>query len=81
MLHEPLGRALGAWPDEGAGVSGLLSRHGFWLVVVNVLLYVPLLGSYSLSDPWETHYGEVAREMLSRDDWISTWWAWRTWSA
>jgi 4-amino-4-deoxy-L-arabinose transferase-like glycosyltransferase len=44
-------------------------------VVVNVLLYVPLLGSYSLSDPWETHYGEVAREMLSRDDWISLWWA------
>ncbi|HEX3593937.1 MAG TPA: hypothetical protein VHU80_02515, partial [Polyangiaceae bacterium] len=56
-----LGRALGAWGDgDGAGPS-LLSRHGFWLVAVNVLLYVPLLGSYSLSDPWETHYGEVGR--------------------
>ena len=65
-----LGRALGAWPDEEGIGRGLLSRHGFWLVVVNVLLYVPLLGSYSLSDPWETHYGEVAREMLARDDWI-----------
>ncbi|HEX7669773.1 MAG TPA: glycosyltransferase family 39 protein, partial [Polyangiaceae bacterium] len=42
-------------------------------------LYVPLLGSYSLSDPWETHYGEVAREMLARDDWISTWWAQDGW--
>jgi 4-amino-4-deoxy-L-arabinose transferase-like glycosyltransferase len=74
-----LGRTLGAWgDDDGAGPS-LLSRHGFWLVVVNVLLYVPLLGSYSLSDPWETHYGEVAREMLARDDWISTWWAQDGW--
>jgi 4-amino-4-deoxy-L-arabinose transferase-like glycosyltransferase len=73
------GRALGAWPDEGGLRGGLLSRHGFWLVVVNVLLYVPLLGSYSLSDPWETHYGEVAREMLARDDWISTWWAQDGW--
>ena len=39
------------------------ARRGFWLVLLNLLLYVPLLGSYSLSDPWEVHYGEVAREM------------------
>jgi 4-amino-4-deoxy-L-arabinose transferase-like glycosyltransferase len=71
-----LGRELGAWRDAELG---LLSRQGFWLVVVNVLLYVPLLGSYSLSDPWETHYGEVSREMLARDDWISTWWAQDGW--
>ncbi|HEY3500780.1 MAG TPA: glycosyltransferase family 39 protein [Polyangiaceae bacterium] len=57
----------------------LFSRAGFWLVALNVLLYVPLLGAYSLSDPWETHYGEVAREMLARDDWISTWWAQENW--
>jgi 4-amino-4-deoxy-L-arabinose transferase-like glycosyltransferase len=57
----------------------LLTRFGFWLFVLNLLLYVPLLGSYSLSDPWETHYGEVAREMLARDDWISTWWAQENW--
>ncbi|HEV8547450.1 MAG TPA: glycosyltransferase family 39 protein, partial [Polyangiaceae bacterium] len=57
----------------------LHTRWGFWLFVLNVLLYVPLLGSYSLSDPWESHYGEVAREMLARDDWISTWWAQENW--
>ncbi|HTQ03893.1 MAG TPA: glycosyltransferase family 39 protein [Polyangiaceae bacterium] len=57
----------------------LRKRWGFWLFVLNVLLYVPLLGAYSLSDPWETHYGEVAREMLARDDWISTWWAQENW--
>ncbi|HYQ44887.1 MAG TPA: glycosyltransferase family 39 protein [Polyangiaceae bacterium] len=55
------------------------ARRGFWLVMLNVLLYVPLLGSYSLSDPWEVHYGEVAREMLARDDWLSLWWAQDGW--
>jgi 4-amino-4-deoxy-L-arabinose transferase-like glycosyltransferase len=55
------------------------ARRGFWLVLLNLLLYVPLLGSYSLSDPWEAHYGEVAREMLARDDWLSLWWAQDGW--
>jgi 4-amino-4-deoxy-L-arabinose transferase-like glycosyltransferase len=72
-----LGRALGVFrsdPDRP-----YVRRYGFWLIVANVVLYLPLLGSYSLSDPWETHYGEVAREMLARDDWISTWWAQDGW--
>ncbi|HLM73676.1 MAG TPA: glycosyltransferase family 39 protein, partial [Polyangiaceae bacterium] len=38
-----------------------------------------MLGSHSLSDPWETHYGEVAREILARNDWISLWWAQDGW--
>jgi 4-amino-4-deoxy-L-arabinose transferase-like glycosyltransferase len=54
----------------------LYRRHGLWLVAVVSVLYWPTLGSASLFDPWETHYGEVAREILSRDDWISTWWSW-----
>ena len=57
----------------------LRDRPGFWLMVLGLLLYVPLLGSYSLLDPWETHYGEVTREMLARDDWISLWWAQEKW--
>ena len=61
------------------GTKPIRERFGFWLFALNVLLFVPLLGSYSLSDPWETHYGEVAREMLARDDWISTWWAQENW--
>jgi 4-amino-4-deoxy-L-arabinose transferase-like glycosyltransferase len=59
--------------------EALLTRHGFWLVLMNILLYVPMLGSYSLSDPWEAHYGEVSREMLARDDWLSLWWAQDGW--
>src|SRR4051812_26020325 len=38
------------------------------------LLYVPFAGNYGLWDPWETHYGEVARQMAERGDWISLWW-------
>lgn len=39
-----------------------------------LLLYVPFAGNYGLWDPWETHYGEVARQMAARGDFISLWW-------
>lgn len=75
-----LGEKLGPWATDEAGAPRPMhQRHGFWLVVAATVLYLPMLGSYSLSDPWETHYGEVAREVLSRDDWISTWWAQDGW--
>jgi len=54
-------------------------RQGFWLIVLTALVQLPRLGSFGLIDPWETHYGEVAREMLARDDWISLWWAQDGW--
>ena len=74
------GEQLGAWAtDETGQPRSLKQRHGFWVVVAGTVLFLPLLGSYSLSDPWETHYGEVAREILARNDWISTWWAQDGW--
>ncbi|RYZ08117.1 MAG: glycosyltransferase family 39 protein [Myxococcales bacterium] len=69
------GRVALAWQPQGQ----LRQRAGFWLLLVGLLLYVPFAGSYSLLDPWETHYGEVAREMLARDDWLSFWWAQEGW--
>jgi 4-amino-4-deoxy-L-arabinose transferase-like glycosyltransferase len=74
------GRALGVWRlDEDGLERPLLERHGFWLVVVAAALYFPLMGTSSLWDPWETHYGEVSREILAKDDWISLWWAQDGW--
>jgi len=46
-------------------------------VVVALLaaaLFLPWLGSEGLWDPWEPHYGEVAREMLVRQDLVHPHW-------
>jgi 4-amino-4-deoxy-L-arabinose transferase-like glycosyltransferase len=71
-----LARLVSIWSPAGTKLG---QRPGLWLMLLGVGLYVPLLGSYSLLDPWETHYGEVTREMLARDDWISLWWAQEGW--
>ena len=44
------------------------------VVLVSALVFVPGIWSYSLVDPWETHYGEVAREMLEDNDLVHTKW-------
>src|SRR5579871_2803875 len=49
-------------------------QTGLFVILIGLLLYVPLAGSYGLYDPWETHYGEVARQMTERGDYISLWW-------
>src|SRR5205085_1568588 len=67
---------LGVYRDDPIPLH---KRHGFWLVVITTVILLPMLGSHSLSDPWETHYGEVSREILARNDWISTWWAQENW--
>jgi 4-amino-4-deoxy-L-arabinose transferase-like glycosyltransferase len=56
-----------------------LRRPSLLVFTVASLVMLPMLGAYGLYDPWETHYGEVAREILSRDDWISLWWAHEEW--
>ncbi len=75
-----LGQKLGAWKtDENGEERPIWKRHGFWLVVIAAALMFPCMGSYALWDPWETHYGEVSREILAKDDWISLWWAQDGW--
>lgn len=46
----------------------------FLVMLIGVLLYLPFAGSYGLFDPWETHYGEVGRQMARRSDFISLYW-------
>jgi 4-amino-4-deoxy-L-arabinose transferase-like glycosyltransferase len=55
-----------AFPEERRGVA---------LVVLGAAaVFLPWLGSVGLWDPWEGHYGEVARQMLVRDDWVHPYW-------
>lgn len=50
-------------------------RLAGWLVLaLGALVFLPRLGSMGLWDPWETHYGEVAREMIVRDDYVYPHW-------
>jgi 4-amino-4-deoxy-L-arabinose transferase-like glycosyltransferase len=49
----------------------------FEIAIVTVLalaLLLPGVWNYSLIDPWETHYGEVARRMLQDHDRVHTQW-------
>jgi 4-amino-4-deoxy-L-arabinose transferase-like glycosyltransferase len=79
-----LGMLWGAWhvvdqllPAESRATGPLWRRA--WPVWLTVLLYVPMLGSFGMIDPWEAEYSEVAREMLSRHDWISLWFGDQGW--
>jgi 4-amino-4-deoxy-L-arabinose transferase-like glycosyltransferase len=45
-----------------------------FVLLFGVILYIPFAGSYGLLDPWETHYGEVGRQMATRNDFISLFW-------
>jgi 4-amino-4-deoxy-L-arabinose transferase-like glycosyltransferase len=43
-------------------------------MAVAAALVLPLLGAVGFFDPWETHYGEVARQMAVRDDYLYPFW-------
>lgn len=50
-----------------------------WALVALAALAVVALSAWSLAacgpwDPWETHYGEVARQIVVRDDPLDLWW-------
>jgi 4-amino-4-deoxy-L-arabinose transferase-like glycosyltransferase len=44
------------------------------VILFGLLLYIPFAGSYGFYDPWESHYSEVARQMMQRHDYISLFW-------
>ncbi len=49
-------------------------RDHLWMALAACVVFLPLLGAFGLWDPWETHYGEVGRQITERQDWISLWW-------
>lgn len=67
-----------ALPMSNSGASGGLAALYRAIapyelaIVIGVALIVLLTGmaSYTLIDPWETHYAEVARRILENNDWV-----------
>ncbi len=49
-------------------------RAGIIAAAFAGLVLLPYLGAVGLWDPWETHYGEVAREMIQRNDYVHPYW-------
>jgi 4-amino-4-deoxy-L-arabinose transferase-like glycosyltransferase len=80
---------MGAWSYEGerklADFPGAAKLHAVtepwyvrwtwvWLLLLGLVIVMPRIGAFGAWDPWEGHYGEVARRILEQDDWISTYW-------
>lgn len=62
-------------PKPVSSALQYLRRYELWIVVLAaVVILVPGLWSYTLVDPWETHYGEVGRRMLQDHDWVQLKW-------
>jgi 4-amino-4-deoxy-L-arabinose transferase-like glycosyltransferase len=49
-------------------------RAAWIAVLLSSLVFIPYLGAVGLWDPWETHYGEVARQMIHRNDYVYPYW-------
>jgi 4-amino-4-deoxy-L-arabinose transferase-like glycosyltransferase len=62
------------WLDALLGWLDTDRKAELAVVVVGMLLFLPFLGTLGLWDPWETHYGEVARAMVARDDYVYPYW-------
>jgi len=76
----PAARALrGAEPqdedrDEERPWNRPRRRELALVAVLGLAILLPGLASHSLIDPWEGHYGEVARRMLEDDNWVKLQW-------
>ncbi|MBL8934715.1 MAG: glycosyltransferase family 39 protein [Archangium sp.] len=66
LLNLPLLAKFKAWP--------VAYRTTLVAALMASLVLLPYLGAVGLWDPWETHYGEVAREMVQRNDYVHPYW-------
>ncbi len=65
----------GAPPDGRLLSSRGASGFELWLLaLLGLAILLPGIWSYTLIDPWETHYAEVARRMLQDGDLVHTKW-------
>ena len=66
LLTAPIFAKVRAWPAE--------LRASLVSVLLASAVLLPYLGAVGLWDPWEVHYGEVAREMIQRNDYVHPYW-------
>jgi 4-amino-4-deoxy-L-arabinose transferase-like glycosyltransferase len=66
FLSEPWRKRLSGLPATWR-IAGAMAAFA-------ALVLVPYLGAVGLWDPWETHYGEVARSMVQRRDYVYPFW-------
>ncbi len=66
LINAPMLSKVRAWPAE--------FRAALASVLLASAVLLPYLGAVGLWDPWETHYGEVAREMVQRNDYVHPYW-------
>ncbi|HLT39403.1 MAG TPA: hypothetical protein VK034_24135, partial [Enhygromyxa sp.] len=58
-------------------LSTLSLRPAVWVVLLAITIaaiYSASIGACGPWDPWETHYGEVARNIVERNDPMDLWW-------
>ena len=70
VLGEGAGRL---WPGRLAHFSPEL-KMVLVVALLGTVIFIPYLGAVGLWDPWETHYGEVARSMIERNDYVYPYW-------
>jgi 4-amino-4-deoxy-L-arabinose transferase-like glycosyltransferase len=51
-----------------------VDRVGLAVLAFALAVFVPFCWSYGMWDPWESHYGEAARQILERGDWWTLYW-------
>jgi 4-amino-4-deoxy-L-arabinose transferase-like glycosyltransferase len=49
-------------------------RHSLAVLLICGGIFLPQMGNYGMFDPWETHYTEVARQFMVRNNWMETFW-------
>lgn len=49
-------------------------RHLVLLGLLAAAIFLPWVGATGFWDPWETHYNEVARSMIERQDYVHPYW-------
>jgi 4-amino-4-deoxy-L-arabinose transferase-like glycosyltransferase len=65
---------LDSTPAEWLFKQSAEKRHLILLAGLCVAIFVPYLGAVGFWDPWEPHYGEVARSMVVRQDYVHPYW-------